>query len=122
MVERIFLPMILLNSLGSTIFLEILKTYLSHERQLRAVQTKDVLDLTQQTLPYLRQGLNQASAEAVCCIIKQHTNFDAVGLTDRVNVLAHIGVGQDHHIVGQAVRTDLSKSVIQSGQARIAFS
>lgn len=122
MVERIFLPMILLNSLGSTIFLEILKTYLSHERQLRAVQTKDVLDLTQQTLPYLRQGLNQASAEAVCRIIKQHTNFDAVGLTDRVNVLAHIGVGQDHHIVGQAVRTDLSKSVIQSGQARIAFS
>ncbi|MDW8743498.1 LytS/YhcK type 5TM receptor domain-containing protein [Streptococcus suis] len=48
MVERIFLPMILLNSLGSTIFLEILKTYLSHERQLRAVQTKDVMDLTQQ--------------------------------------------------------------------------
>ena len=121
LVKLIFIPMMLLNSLGSTLFLAILKTYLSNERQLRAVQTRDVLDLTQQTLPYLRQGLSQQSATKVCNIIKQHTNFDAVGLTDRTNVLAHIGVGQDHHIAGQAVKTDLSKSVILNGQPQIAL-
>ena len=73
LVKLIFIPMMLLNSLGSTLFLAILKTYLSNERQLRAVQTRDVLDLTQQTLPYLRQGLSQQSATKVCNIIKQHT-------------------------------------------------
>lgn len=121
LVKLIIVPMMLLNSLGSTLFLAILKTYLSNEQQLRAVQTRDVLDLTQKTLPYLRQGLNQQSATKVCNIIRQHTNFDAVGLTDQVNVLAHIGVGHDHHISGQAVKTDLSKSVILSGKPQIAL-
>ena len=121
LVRLIILPMMLLNSLGSTIFLTILKTYLSNESQLKAVQTRDVLDLTQKTLPYLRQGLNRFSATKVCEIIKEHTNFDAVGLTDQTNVLAHIGVGQDHHISGQPVKTDLSKAVIQTGQPQIAL-
>lgn len=121
LVKLIVIPMMLLNCLGSTLFLAILKTYLSNEQQLRAVQTRDVLDLTRQTLPYLRQGLSQQSAAKVCTIIKAHTNFDAVGLTDRTNVLAHIGIGQDHHISGQPVKTDLSKSVILSGESQIAL-
>ena len=121
LVKLIIIPMMLLNSLGSTIFLTILKTYLSNESQLKAVQTRDVLDLTRETLPYLRQGLNQFSAAKVCDIIKQHTNFDAVGLTDHANVLAHIGVGQDHHISGQPVKTDLSKNVIQTGRPQVAL-
>lgn len=121
LVKLIVIPMMLLNCLGSTLFLAILKTYLSNEQQLRAVQTRDVLDLTRQTLPYLRQGLSQQSAAKVCNIIKAHTNFDAVGLTDRTNVLAHIGIGQDHHISGQPVKTDLSKSVILSGESQIAL-
>lgn len=120
LVKMIVIPMMILNSLGSTLFLAILKTYLSNESQLRAVQTRDVLELTRQTLPYLRQGLTPQSARSVCEIIKRHTNFDAVGLTDRSNVLAHIGVGHDHHIAGQPVKTDLSKSVIFDGEPRIA--
>lgn len=121
LVRLIIIPMVLLNSIGVTIFMSILKTYLSNERQLRAVQTKDVLELTNATLPYLRQGLNPQSAQKVCEIIMAHTNFDAVGLTDTVNVLAHIGVGSDHHIAGQAVITDLSKQAIASGKKQIAY-
>lgn len=122
LVKLIFIPMTLLNSVGATIFLMILKTYLSNEQQLRAVQTRDVLELTNETLPYLRQGLNQVSARHVCEIIKSHTNFDAVGLTDRVNVLAHVGAGQNHHIAGQPVKTDLSKNAIAKGMIQIAYS
>lgn len=75
--------MILLNTVGSCLFIEILKTYLSNERQLRAVQTKDVLELANKTLPYFRHGLDSDSAKHVCKIIKKYTNFDAVGLTDQ---------------------------------------
>ncbi|MDF7638217.1 LytS/YhcK type 5TM receptor domain-containing protein [Lactobacillus sp. ESL0791] len=122
LVRLIFFPMVLLNTVGASLFIEILKTYLSNERQLKAVQTKDVLELTDKTLPYFRSGLDFASAEHVCCIIKKYTNFDAVGLTDRVNVLAHVGAGEDHHIAGEPVLTDLSKSVITSGKEKIAYS
>ncbi len=122
LVRLIFIPMALLNTIGSSLFIEILKTYLSNERQLRAVQTKDVLDLANKTLPYFRNGLNFDSARHVCQIIKDYTNFDAVGLTDTENVLAHVGAGQDHHIAGEPVLTDLSKNVIAKGEEKLAFS
>lgn len=121
LVKLIFIPMVLLNTIGSCLFMEILKTYLSNERQLRAVQTKDVLELTNKTLPYFRNGLNFDSAQHVCQIIKEYTNFDAVGLTDTENVLAHVGAGSDHHIAGEPVLTDLSKSVIAKGKEKLAF-
>ncbi|WEV40035.1 LytS/YhcK type 5TM receptor domain-containing protein [Lactobacillus sp. ESL0681] len=122
LIKLIFMPMVLLNTIGSTLFIEILKTYLSNERQLKAVQTKDVLELTNKTLPYFRNGLDVNSATHVCQIIKKYTNFDAVGLTDRVNVLAHVGAGEDHHISGEPVLTDLSKTVIATGKEKLAYS
>lgn len=122
LIKLIFIPMILLNTIGSSLFIEILKTYLSNERQLRAVQTKDVLELTNKTLPYFRHGLDLNSAAHVCHIIKKYTKFDAVGLTDRVNVLAHVGAGQDHHIAGEPVITDMSKTVIATGKEKLAHS
>lgn len=122
LVKLIFIPMILLNTIGSCLFIEVLKTYLSNERQLRAVQTKDVLELANKTLPYFRHGLDLDSAHHVCKIIKEYTNFDAVGLTDRVNVLAHVGAGQDHHIAGEPVITDMSKTVIATGKEKVAYS
>lgn len=122
LIKLIFIPMVLLNTIGACLFIEILKTYLSNERQLRAVQTKDVLELANKTLPYFRKGLNFDSAQHVCQIIKQYTNFDAVGLTDTDIVLAHIGSGADHHIAGEPVLTDLSKSVIAKGEEKLAYS
>lgn len=121
LVKLIFIPMLLLNSIGASVFISILNAYLSNEQQLRAVQTHDVLNLTNKTLPYFRQGLNINSAQKACNIIKRYTNFDAIGITDRVNVLAHVGAGEDHHVAGQAVLTDLSKHVIASGESRYAY-
>ncbi|MBA1433755.1 LytS/YhcK type 5TM receptor domain-containing protein [Bombilactobacillus bombi] len=120
LVKLVIVPMAFLNTVGSCLFIEILKTYMSNERQLRAVQTKDVLELTNKTLPYFRKGLDVDSAHHVCEIIKTYTNFDAVGITDKVNVLAHVGAGADHHIANEPVLTDLSKTVILTGKRRLA--
>lgn len=121
LVKLIMVPMMLLNSIGAFVFISIINAYLSNEQQLMAVQTRDVLSLADKTLPYFRQGLNANSALKACEIIKAYTNFDAVGITDRVNVLAHVGAGRDHHLAEEAVLTDLSKHVIASGQARYAY-
>ncbi|WP_057875536.1 sensor histidine kinase [Liquorilactobacillus aquaticus] len=121
LVKLIFIPMLLLNSIGASVFISILNAYLSNEQQLKAVQTHDVLNLTNKTLPYFRQGLNINSAQKACAIIKRYTNFDAIGITDRVNVLAHVGAGENHHVAGQAVLTDLSKHVIAGGETKYAY-
>ncbi|TYA17192.1 sensor histidine kinase [Lactobacillus sp. LSI2-1] len=121
LLKLIFIPMIGLNSIGSFIFVSIINAYITNEQQLKAVQTHDVLNLTDKTLPYFRQGLTIHSATEVCEIIKRYTNFDAVGITDTTNVLAHVGAGHDHHLANQTVMTDLSKHVITSGTARLAY-
>jgi two-component system sensor histidine kinase LytS len=94
--------------------------YLRQEEETRATQTHSVLKLTNQTLPYFRDGLNFKSAEQVVRIIKKYTNFDAISITDRNTILAHIGAGSDHHISGETMVTSLSESVIQSGQVKVA--
>ena len=120
LVKYIALPMILVNSLGTSIFLSIISMYLHQEEELRAMQTHSVLQLTNETLPYFRQGLNKSSAQQVVKIIKKYTNFDAVSITDRQRILAHIGAGDDHHIPGSRLETSLSSNVIKTGQIKIA--
>lgn len=122
LVRYIALPMILVNSLGTSIFLSIISMYLHQEEELRATQTHSVLQLTNETLPYFRQGLTSESAQQVVKIIKKYTNFDAVSITDRHRILAHVGAGDDHHIPGRPVETGLSSSVIKKGQVEIANS
>lgn len=120
LVRYIAAPMILISSLGTSIFISIITMYLRQEEETRATQTHSVLTLTNQTLPYFRNGLNFKSAEQVVRIIKKYTNFDAISITDRNTILAHIGAGSDHHISGKTMVTTLSESVIQSGQVKIA--
>ncbi|WP_373842023.1 LytS/YhcK type 5TM receptor domain-containing protein [Limosilactobacillus sp.] len=120
LVHYIALPMILINSLGTSIFLSIIAMYLRQEEETRATQTHSVLQLTKETLPFLRNGLNMKSAQQVVEAIRRHTNFDAVSITDRQNILAHVGAGSDHHIPGKMMLTHLSEIVIRSGQVHVA--
>ncbi len=58
LVRYIAVPMILISSLGTSIFISIITMYLRQEEETRATQTHSVLKLTNQTLPYFRNGLN----------------------------------------------------------------
>ena len=120
LVRYIALPMILVNSIGTSVFLSIIGMFRRQEEETRAMQTHSVLELTKETLPYLRNGLNMRSARQVVKAIQRHTNFDAVSITDRQTILAHVGAGSDHHIPGKMMLTHLSETVIASGRVHIA--
>ncbi|KAA9241107.1 MULTISPECIES: sensor histidine kinase [Aerococcus] len=125
LVQLIALPMILLNSVGTFIFLSTIVNTLIQEEQARAVQTHDVLALTMQTLPYLRsglEGLKGEKAQELATMIKASTKVSAVSLTNQSKILAHVGAGIDHHFPSHDVITELSREVIESGQMRIAHS
>lgn len=55
--------MVFVNALGTGIFLSIILGTLSQEESMKAIQTYDVLELANTTLPYFRQGLTSESAE-----------------------------------------------------------
>lgn len=119
LVKFIALPMILLNSIGTFIFFSILTMTLKQEEQAKAVQTHDVLELAAKTLPYFREGLNEDSSQEVAKIIKHYTKVSAISITDAHRILAHVGVGDDHHIPEIEVITELSRDVLKSGQISI---
>ncbi|RIN61086.1 sensor histidine kinase [Staphylococcus simulans] len=122
LVSFIAIPMTLMNSIGTAIFLSIIISTIKQEEQMRGVQTHDVLQLANETLPYFREGLTEASAFKAAQIIKDLMQVQAVAITNRHDILAHVGAGSDHHVPQKAIITDLSKTVIQSGKIKEAHS
>lgn len=115
-VQIVALPMMLTNSIGTAMFLSIIHSARQQEEQTRAVQTHDVLQLANETLPYFRSGFDADSTEKVATIIRQFTKADAVSITDQKSILAFCGVASDHHTTTNEILTDLSKEVLRSGE------
>ena len=98
LVKFIALPMILINSIGTALFLSIILSTLKQEEQTRAIQTHDVLELANKTLPYFRSGLNEKSARPVAEIILRLMKVSAVAITNKTDILTHVGAGSDQHV------------------------
>lgn len=122
LVGFIALPMILINSLGTAIFLSIIDSTLRHEEQTKAVQTHDVLQLANETLPYFRAGMHERSCTEAAKIIMRFIKVSAVSITNQERILAHVGAASDHHIPSNGILTNLSKEVLKSGKIKEAHS
>lgn len=122
LVRFIALPMITINAIGTSIFLSIIAMFLRQETETRATQTQEVLQLAARTLPYFREGLNLKSAGKVAQIIMDYTNFDAISITSRTEILAHVGAGSDHHRATKAMVTKLSAKTIATNRIHVAYS
>ena len=120
LVKIIGIPMIVTNSIGIAIFIAIIETVYRDIEALAAYQAQLALKIANKTLQYFRKGLNESTAYEAAKIIKNMTGVKAVAFTDRERILAHVGIGQDHHTPGSPVKTSLTKKVIESGEFVIA--
>jgi two-component system sensor histidine kinase LytS len=92
--------MIVANSIGVTLFVTIIKTVIQDEDRIEANQAQIILHIADNMLFHLRQGLNYHSSRELLKIIYDATKVSAISITDQEKILAHIGVGSDHHIPG----------------------
>jgi len=115
LVEKIGLPMILLNSVGVAVFVLIHETISKSREQEAAYQSELALKIAQKTLPILRQGYNKDTAAQACKIIFEEARVDAVAMTLSDKIIAHVGKGSDHHLPGFDIQTRLTMSVLESG-------
>lgn len=122
LVKQITIPMSLANALGIAIFMIIIHNAKEHQTKIAALQTHKALRIANATLPYFRQGLNPTSAEKVAVKILSMTSAAAVAITDLEHVLAHIGLGSDHHAKGMRVFTKLTKACLEQKQVTVAQS
>ncbi|SEA87495.1 two-component system, LytT family, sensor histidine kinase LytS [Thalassobacillus cyri] len=120
LVEEIGIPMIVANGLGSALFLLIIRNVLNEEQKAGAFQAQKALQLAEYTISYLRKGLNKHSAEQVCRIIYQEVDVSAIGITDKEQILAHVGLADDHHQAYHSIQTEATRKVIEHGEMIVA--
>ncbi len=120
LVKDIGLPMIIMNGLGISIFVTVIHGSLEEEDRIGAVQAQKALYIANLTLPILRLGLTKETARSVAQIIYEQTDVAAVALTDREQILAHVGKGCDHHEEGHAIQTMATHQALDSGELKLA--
>ncbi len=120
LIEIIGIPMILANGMGSALFLLIIKSVINEEEKAGAMQAQKTLRIANQTLAHLRNGLNAHSATAVCHIIHNEIETSAVAITNLTKILAHVGLGSDHHRPESPIQTQITLDAIRHGEIIIA--
>jgi two-component system sensor histidine kinase LytS len=116
LVRTIAFPMILVNSLGLALFVELVASLFREQERFAAFQAQAALNIALRTLPFLRGGLTATSTTQAARIILEMTDLDAVAFTDQSTILAHVGVGHEHHRPGMALMTDATRDALASGR------
>jgi len=100
LVSVIGLPMILINSFGLALFVELVASVYREKERFAAFQAQTALNIALKTLPFLRNGLNETSAAETARIILQTTDLDGVSLTDETHLLSYKGADESKHPSG----------------------
>lgn len=91
LVRQISPPMIIVNSIGVVVFIQIIKNAFEKEKRINAIQVQRALSIAKETTEYLRKGLDE-NAEKVADIIKESGNVKGVFLANSHRILTYRGV------------------------------
>ena len=94
-ISEIALPMIL-GSLSIGLIVLLVQSVEGEKEAQAARQAKLALDIANKTLPLFRH-INSQSLRQVCEIIRDDIHADAVAITNRQEVLAYVGYGEEHY-------------------------
>jgi len=109
----ISLPMVFMNSVGIGIFINIIENIRKIGDVEGAFRSYQTLLIADKALGQLRNGLDFDSANNIATTIYESTDFDAVSITDKEKILAHIGFGSKYNLPGQFIKTELAKKIIE---------
>jgi two-component system sensor histidine kinase LytS len=90
--------------------------------RLRARQSERTLSLAAQTLPYMRQGLTVASAQAVCKLLLPNTLATSVAITNREVIMGFAGAETDSHPIGSPIRTAATRRALDEAKEQVVTS
>jgi len=115
LVGMIGFPMILVNSLGLALFVELVASVYKEKERFAAFQAQTALQIALRTLPFLRGGLTGSSASETTRIILEMSDLDAVAITDESVILSHRGEEEGHHKPGLPLLTASTREVLTTG-------
>lgn len=112
LVKIIGIPMIIGNGIGIAVFIAITDSIFKEIENEAVYQAQLTLKIADRTLAYFRKGYNEETARDTAKIIYDMTKIKAVSFTDTEKILAHVGIGEDHHLSGSPIKTNLTKEAL----------
>lgn len=79
-----------------------------------------ILSIVESSLPILRNGLGPTSAGDLVRILFRELDFDAIAITDTERILAYEGAEAEHHLGGDTVATEATRTALQDKQVAVA--
>ncbi|CAH2601268.1 high-affinity pyruvate receptor [Rhodovastum atsumiense] len=119
-VDHVALPMWISNTIGAGLFMRILaERRVLLERQSSVFSAK-ALKIAARAEGIFRNGFNRETTMRISRIIYEETGVGAVAITDRDRILAFIGIGDDHHLPGTPISSDLTRQAIEHNRVMYA--
>lgn len=110
-VENIYFPMVIANSLGIPMVIYIIKNIIDERETLVGKQAKLSLEIANKTLPYFMKG---DDLKEVCKIIMESLGAKTVILSDREKIIASYCYNDSYKIEHTKIKSDVVKKVIEN--------
>lgn len=111
LVSSVAIPMILANTIGAVLFMSIIEDRKSIYEKYSTAFSQRALRIADRSVGILNQGLNTESAQTIARIIHEETNVGAIAITDTKNILAFIGIGEQHHHANVAISSCIQQAI-----------
>ena len=116
--ETVMFTMVATNTFSVAVLVAIFSETEKDFENITATTTSAIFKIVENTIDIVDRGLAK-NAEKLAKEIKNHTDFDAVAITDKKVVLAHVGAGEDHHLPNAPILTKATRDVLVRGKGRV---
>ncbi|MEC5425682.1 LytS/YhcK type 5TM receptor domain-containing protein [Virgibacillus sp. C22-A2] len=120
-VNTIGLPLVLSNSIAIAIFTAMIGIVLREQENEAALATKQALSIAEDALPFLKKDYAGETAEGIANLLYDRLKIAAVSVTNGEDVLAHKGLGDDHHQKGDKETASLALEAMHSKKMKVAY-
>ncbi|MCT4563614.1 MAG: histidine kinase [Maledivibacter sp.] len=116
LVKDIWLPMVIINSLGMALLFIIIENIFKEQEKMGAYQANLTLKIADKALPFVKQGIYSDTISNVAEIIYNMTEFDAVSISDTERIITHIGLNNEASISNSNYISNKDLHTIKTGE------
>lgn len=121
LVNTIGLPLVLSNSAAIAIFTAMIGIVLREQENEAALASKQALTIAKEALPFLKKDAPFDVANGLANLLYNRLRLAAVSITDEKEVLAHKGLGEEHHGFGDAITAPPAQRAIKLKKVQVSY-
>lgn len=112
-IASIYVPMIIINSIGYCIMISILDNILKEKDRIEGIQAKLTLEIANKTIPYFK-NLNDESLTQACEIIRSSLDAEVVALTDVKHIISYSSRNNEAKLYSKEILSEYTKKALKS--------